>query len=372
MPKLQEEQRYDIEEFDFKTQLEEFGYYLILGKRRSGKTTLARLMSQVVERTMLAQHIVIAGNANIKKNWAEVVHPFWIKEGYTLDPKEKGGSAGKAIRILADIIRTQNERVEACDAKGVPFPEEWKVKLWIDDCGTMKKFMHSEEMKWLVSNGRQIKIDVFLIIQKLTHACTESRENCDGLICLRTAHFKTIETIWKEHLSTMNLRLFQAIFTGATQRRGCLIVNAQAKTEDIRKMLYFSHFQFLHPDSYKAKLEHVGSAMSWEYAEKYYRPPVISSAYLTTAEIEAAGGNVGAAAVANVQQDCKNPVVENDSDEDEEEQRVIAKARSANASAADKARAAALLEENFKDVPFKHAGVTLQFRRHVASAAAAG
>ena len=265
---------HDLDEFDFATQILEYGYYLVLGKRRSGKTTMSRLISQHTARHKTAQHIVIAGNENIKEDWAEIVHPFYIHEGYSIDGKTKDASADIAISALDQIIKEQQRRVRECKILGVPFPEEWKVILFIDDCGTIKKFMHSAQMKWLASNGRQIKADIFVIIQKLTHACTESREGADGVMCLQTAHDVTIKSLHKEYVSTIPLKLFQTVLAGATQNRGMLIINAHPQQHNIKYMLFFSHADFLHSDGFKGKLEHVASEAHWQYAIEHYKPPI--------------------------------------------------------------------------------------------------
>jgi len=136
--------------------------------------------------------------------------------------------------------------------------------------------MHSPQMKWLASNGRQIKADIFIVIQKLTHACTESREGADGVMCLQTAHDATIKSLHKEYLSTVPLKLFQTVLAGATQNRGMLVINAHPQQHHIRHMLFFSHADFLHIDGFKGKLEHVGSDMHWQYAKENYKPPVSS------------------------------------------------------------------------------------------------
>ncbi len=265
---------HELDEFDFATQLLEYGYYLVLGKRRSGKTTMARLVSQHTARHKTAQHVVIAGNENIKEQWAEIVHPIYIHDGFSIDGKTKDASSDVAIAALDQIIKEQQRRVRECSILKVPFPEEWKVILFIDDCGTMKKFMHSPQMKWLASNGRQIKTDIFIIIQKLTHACTESREGADGVMCLQTAHAATIKSLHGEFLSTIPIKLFQTVLAGATQNRGMLIINAHPLQHHIRQMLFFSHADFLHPDGFEGKLEHVASEVHWEYARKHYKPPV--------------------------------------------------------------------------------------------------
>jgi hypothetical protein len=272
------EENHALDEFDFALQLLEFGYYLVLGRPRAGKTTITRLISQHIATHKTAQHIAIAGNQNIRKAWSEIIHPFYIHNGFSLKPDAKGKdiSADIAIAALEQIIREQQRRVAECEMLGVPFPKEWEVNLFIDDCGTMKKFMHSPAMKWLSSNRRQIMCNVFVIIQKLTHACTESREAADGVVCLQTGHDATIKGLHKDYVSTLPLKLFQMALAGATQHRGMFIINAHPEKHTIQHMLFFSHADFLHKDGYKGQLEHVGADVHWEYAIEHYKAPVSS------------------------------------------------------------------------------------------------
>lgn len=234
-------------EFDFKTQIKEFSFWLIVGESMQNNTKLAQLISQVRDDRIAGNNIVIAGNANTKKLWSTIVDPAWmqIHEAYTLDPKEEGGSAGKATRILAEVIRVQHLRVYQCHASGTPFPQKWEINLWIDGCGDMKKFMHSDEMKWLSSNSNRIMANVFVTTENYKHAAAECRENCDGIISTETADASTIECIHKEHLSALPFKLVQAVFQGATQKGGCLVINTQKMCDNIETVLFFAHCDFL-------------------------------------------------------------------------------------------------------------------------------
>jgi len=280
--KRQTEVDEEIEEFDFSTQLHEHGFYLVFGKRRSGKTTMMRLISQHTPFRSKYQHVVIAGNEGIKELWAEIVHPYWIHDC--------------SISALRAIIREQQRRIRECKLAKVAFPEEWEVVLIIDDCGTYHDFMHCAEMKWLADNGRNSRLTVFLLVQKLTQAATSAREGADGVLSLFTAHAESIRKLHKEFASVIDFKLFQFYLAGATQNRGMFTINAHPETPTPIHMFGYSHSDFLHEDGYKGKLEHVGAEAHWEYAIEHYKSPES----------------------ALMQKHCAAPVVE-DNEEDSEE-----------------------------------------------------
>ncbi len=270
-----EKLNFTIREFCFSRQLLEYGYYLVVGKPRSGKTTVTRLIAQHFDTRNTAQAVVIAGNPNIRKCWAEIVHPMYILDGFTLLPDSKGRdmNAEVAIAALDGFIKEQNRRIAFCEAENVEFPEEWKVNLFIDDCGSMSKFMRSAQMKWLVSNRRQILCNVFVCVQKWMQAAPESREGSDGAICLQTGNEDTVKGLHKNYCSTVAYRSFETVFSAATENRGMLIIDAHPEKNILQHMVYFSHCDLLHDDGYKGKLERLGSAMHWEEAAKKYKPP---------------------------------------------------------------------------------------------------
>jgi len=263
-------------EFDFETQLLEFGLYLVLGKPRSGKTTVSRLISQHLKSRNVAQAVVIAGNQKIKKDWAEIVHPMYIHDGFSLEPDAKGKdkSAQVAIAALDQIIKEQQGREALCDAEGCAFPKEWELNLFIDDCGSMETFMRSAPMKWISNNRRQIHCTVFINIQKFTQAWTSTREAADGVICLQTGCADTIKGLHKGYVSTIPFHAFETVLCGATENRGFLVINCHPERHILEHMLFFGHTDFLHKDGYKARLEKIGSPELWADAEKKYKPPV--------------------------------------------------------------------------------------------------
>jgi len=250
----------ECDEFIFEEEIEEYGYYLILGRRRSGKTTYMRHISQHLPVSFTAQHIVIAGAENIKEAWSELVHAYYIH-----DPTPT---------ILDTIIDEQNRRVKECRLAGIPFPKEWEVVLWIDDCGTYREFMQSKQMRKISSNGRQYKMYVFTSIQKLKHAHTECRENPDAIFTLNTQHAPTITTLRTEFASSVPVPIFHAALIGATREKGMCIIRGHPKTPTSKDIFAFTHYDLLHPDGWKGELRRLGDASHWEEAERNYKKPV--------------------------------------------------------------------------------------------------
>ena len=279
----------EMTEWDFTTRMPENFFYLVFGKRRSGKTTMMRLISQVLPFAFTYQHVVIAGSVAIRKLWAKIVHDFYIHDG------------SDETNILRVIIDEMQRRCRVCEHYNVPFPPEWELALYIDDCGSYAKFMHSKEMNWIASQGRNSHITIFIMVQKLTQASTECREGADGVMVLYSAFQDSIKALHKEFASCIKFDQFSNIHACCTQRKGMLVVDANAEVPTAAGIFGFSHADVLHPDGFKAELKKVGHPDHWAYAvENYKLPPAPKLNLGEGVIIVQAAGESGNTQTANV------------------------------------------------------------------------
>lgn len=253
-----------IEEFDFGSQLTPHGFFLVYGKRGSGKTVMMRLITQHTPFRNKYHHIVIAGSEEIRDLWSDIVHPINVHP--------------PSLRFLKQIVAKQQERIRECKLLGIDFPEEWEIVIIMDDCGDEEDFMHSPTMKWIGSAGRHSHITVFCLVQKLTQAQKSNRENSDKVFTMYTGDEDSIKMLHKGYASTLPLHLFKTILAGATRQRGMLVLDSQPKTATIKDLFTHSHADFLHPDGYKAAekrgvLQRLGAPIHWEWAEQNYKKP---------------------------------------------------------------------------------------------------
>lgn len=280
-------------EFDPDVELSDHGFYIFLGRRRSGKTTNMTHLSQHLKNAFTAQHIVISGNEQIKEIWSKLVHPFYIHDP---DPA-----------VLRKAINEQNRRVKICKQLGVRFPPEWEVVIWCDDCGPVREFMQSKEMRELASQGRNLHITLFCAVQKLKQVHCECRENVDMIFMLNTLHDATIKTLRSENASSVTPNMFHAMVVGATRNRGLCVIRGHPKTPKASDIFAFTHVNLLTKDGIRGALKPLGAPLHWETARKHYKPPI------DTAE-------EGLAAIRTIQVPvCTKPTKEDASDTDDDD-----------------------------------------------------
>jgi len=226
-------------EFDFSKGFQENAFVTVFGPRGRGKTTISRLFTQLLPGARTSQHIFMIGGAKVKKLWAAVSHPYWVR-----DPN---------VKELERLFELQERKEKICQQLNMPFPPEWEITLIIDDAGTFKEFMHSEILKQLSSNGRNSHFLIIVIIQKLTHLHPECRENSTNFIGLQTANANSINTIQKEVASGIKPSLFREIYGALTRRKGAIVLNPNES--EFEELCQHTHVQLLHEDGKDAIAE---------------------------------------------------------------------------------------------------------------------
>ncbi len=185
------------------------GFCVISGKRGGGKTSLARHLARSRVDAYTGIAMAMCGSQKVLQNWKKVIQP-----SYVFDP---------SCEKLQEIIDGQNKLVELYGENN--FPPELKIKLVLDDCGTLRWFMHSAQLKYIAANGRHLFIDVVLVAQYLYQLATEIRENIDYLFMFRTGNIKNVKTIHAEFLTCTELRVVAALMKDVTKNFGCLVIN---------------------------------------------------------------------------------------------------------------------------------------------------
>ncbi len=198
----------DVARFD-ECMLPEYGFSAIVGKRKCGKTNLAFHLARSRKDAFTGIPMIIAGSEKVRQDWSKVVHSSFIHEPST--------------ELLQRIIDNQNKLVAQYGRDN--FPDQFKIKLTIDDCGSLGWFMRSTQMKYLSSNGRHCFIDVVVLVQYIYQLITEIRENIDMLFVFKTGNVKNIKTLHAEFLTCTELRVVTALVLRITQNWGCLVIS---------------------------------------------------------------------------------------------------------------------------------------------------
>lgn len=225
--------RVDVKKYDFR-QFPENAFVVVFGTRDSGKSTLSRLFSQLLPTAFTSQHIFMVGTEKMKAFWRAVSHSYWV-----MDPN---------IANLQKIVELQQRKIKYCNDNGLAFPEEWKVTVYIDDCGSYEHFLHHPLFDILAANGRQCEMTIVVIIQALNHLKKDNRRNATVFISFGCDDKSDIDRIYKERASKYVQKDFMAAFEGITHDRGALVCQH-------KQGLQFTHTSYLHIDGHEAIAE---------------------------------------------------------------------------------------------------------------------
>jgi len=185
----------------------------IFGKRGRGKTVLAKYLVQTSEWAYESIHVVIARTEKARIFWRKIVHPTNVH--------------APSLELLKKLREKQNENIRKYDYLKKPFPRWLHQTLIIDDCGSLAWFMQSHEMSELASNSRQEERDVILILQHLTHAYSDIRENFDRIFVLGTNNDKIVKIMQEEFVPCTEKRVLSRTIAFLTAKEGqsCVIDN---------------------------------------------------------------------------------------------------------------------------------------------------
>ncbi len=244
----------DLLGFDF-SKMGRNALSIFLGKRNSGKTTWARFKSQLSEHARRGAFIVIAGSELVKAAWSEIVHPMFVR-----DP---------SIELLQQLKKQQNDLIAKYLKRGIPFPPELHLTIIMDDCGSLKWFMRSAEMREFSSNGRQWETDIAICLQYLKMIPPEVRENIDYIFLLSTGNTSTMKILVEEYVSCATIKLLAAIIGVVTQNYGALVISNCQNTRSILDTCFHAKI----PPEYLEDKTLLGGPEFLKYAMKYYKDP---------------------------------------------------------------------------------------------------
>ena len=206
-----------IKEANFEN-IEAFASIAILGKRRTGKTTWAKYILQFLKKKC-NRYFVVCGNKDNQVEWSKVVSPLFIFD------KEKSMVALERIRLYQEVKCSEYHDIDET------IPVEDVLCVIFDDCGSDRKFMHSNLMKDLLSNGRHYGMFIIILSQYLNQMHAVNRDQLDYLGVLYTNNQKNITKIYEEYVNVCDRRTFNWVLLSLTTKRGmCWIDNTKTPT----------------------------------------------------------------------------------------------------------------------------------------------
>lgn len=222
---------------------------MVLGKRRSGKTTLSKHITQYLD-SKINRFVAFCGNLDAQVEWKSVIPPLFVH--------------GKNLESLRNIVAQQDEMVSCYTEKKQDIPKEVRICIIMDDCGCDKDFLKTKVVKDLFSNGRHYGITIVILCQYIYQIDPEIRTNIDYLAILRQTNVKNIKKIYDEFASfTKNMEELKHILELSTTNYGCCWIDNTAQSSLVQKCIFFKRNTLM-------EFKKVGSQKMWEYSEKHH------------------------------------------------------------------------------------------------------
>ncbi len=257
-----------ISEFNAESLRDKFGFYLILGKRNTGKTTWCTFLNQFVTSSKEGTVIVITDNDKLAEAWSKFVPKLYIYQPGDDD-------------ILKKINENQNNVMYSVRNHAIHnkkyVDNTMSLTLILDDVGCHDKIMNNKYLAKLASTGRHNHVTVFILAQYIYQVKTRVRSQFDRVFMLNTADDKSIKTVHKEFMAMTNINMFKSILSEVTRSYGMMIINTNAPSSLIGDTCEFAtipadwmeNFQACnHSD--RSCTHRLGRPNQWKFSDEHY------------------------------------------------------------------------------------------------------
>jgi hypothetical protein len=243
-------QMVDVRSYDWNN-LPACGFFEILGKRGTGKTSWTQYILQYSPNRVSGVFVIMAGSETAKQSWSKIVHPIFV-----VDP---------SLEYLEVLKDTQNNLVRHYQKNNEVYPDEKKITLVLDDVSSNKKLMRSQILSYLASNSRHLQMSIFILAQYHCQIVAEVRNQFDQVFMLSTSDKKSIERLHAEYCSSIDLRVFKHVLGHVTQNFGLMVIDNQSTSVHINDICFHAKMKTYPPD-----LQSLGAEGTRDYGADYY------------------------------------------------------------------------------------------------------
>jgi hypothetical protein len=220
---------------------------VLLGKRRTGKTTWAKVILQTLDKS-IHRFVAFCGNKDNECEWKRILPPLFVMR--------------KNIESLTKLRDYQDRKVSEFTSNDLEVPVKYRVCVILDDCGSDRKFMHSNIIKDILSNGRHYGMTLVILCQYLNQLHPENRDQLDYLGILYTSNHKNIKKIHEEYVNMTDIRTFKFVVNACTVDRGCCWVDNTTTPSTIDECVFYKRIHTLPSAS-------IGHAYMYEFSRTH-------------------------------------------------------------------------------------------------------
>lgn len=241
----------DLTEFSFSS-LPRTGFYEVLGKRGTGKTTWTKYMLQFTPHAHVGMFVVMCGSETIRESWSEVIHPMYIQ--------------GPRVDYLETVVNDRNELIRESRLAGRALKEEEHLTLVLDDVASVRRIMRSNVLAYLASNSRHLHMSIFLLAQYHCQIPAEIRNQNDLIFMLATHDQKTIRRVHAEYASCLDRRAFEHVVSYCTDNYGMLVIDNRSIGSDFDSICFSARIS----DYNELQFAKLGSQSLHQFIDHWY------------------------------------------------------------------------------------------------------
>lgn len=244
-------QTIDVTQFDFSA-LPATGFYEVLGKRGTGKTTWTKHILQSSRYAREGLFIVMGGSETVRDSWSDVIHPLYVVDA--------------SVEYLEHLTHERNQLIRKNKQLSREMQPSEHVTLILDDVASIKAVMKSQALSYLASNSRHLHMAIFILAQAHTQVPTEVRSQNDFLFVLSTADGKNIQRIREEYASSVDKRVFRTMLSFCTNQRGLFVVDNRTASENVSMICSMAR----NPGLHLITQPRLGPEALWAFAKSRY------------------------------------------------------------------------------------------------------
>jgi hypothetical protein len=253
----------DILEADFDS-MEACASIVLLGKRRTGKTTWAKMVLTKINKNV-DRFVAMCGSKDTEGEWKKIISPLFVMQ--------------KDLAYLQRLRDYQDRKCEHLD-HDLPIPRKLRICVIVDDCGADRKFMHNPIIKDILSNGRHYGMDVLFLCQYLNQMHCENRSQIDYLCMLYTSNAKNMKKVFDEYIGIGDYRTYKYVLNACTVNRGMLVIDSTKCASVLEDCVFFKRM------TWPMQFQRVGSESVRKYGLGHYLDHSTSKAIPTNRKKE--------------------------------------------------------------------------------------
>jgi len=263
---MQQSKNITIYRSDF-TNLKKQCLYVVLGKKRSGKTTAGIFLTQFIQATGNKRFRVFCGNSDNIEEWKNVLYEEFVEQ--------LNINSLLLIRERQDKkIKTARNQFVANGGNSSEFivPTKYRLCIIFDDCASNSKFMKNEVVSELCSNHRHYGLDIMFIAQYFNQIVPSCRDQIDYYLLLKIQSTKSLAKVHEEGVgdTLIDRNKWNKLYNHLIKKKGDFIwLDLYETKTEIHEVIFSGNIPYPLP-KFKLTCPEIE-----EYISK--RPPVVNN-----------------------------------------------------------------------------------------------